>query len=261
MFVLGGKEFRTTQGPTFYPETEDLFLKFDFKETPPLLKNMNIKIYERNFFTPPVSEFSAEIPSSAQELFSIALPENLKPGVYPIAINFISTDTTYLLPTLYGRFIVGGNMGKVLDVSLNTTDTKTNAISLVVQGNPSDIMSFERDVAITFDVNVFLYGKNDTLLAQQKITGQNVQVYRNIEVSLDTPIKESKIYTVKVELIDKKGIFDTYEKVFERPENSSYSIPILLCLGLILASMLLFYIIRKSKRAAILSLMCCIALL
>lgn len=144
----------------------------------------------------------------------MAMPEDLKPGVYPIAINVIPIDSAYFIPTVYGRFIVGGNMGKVLNLSLQTAQGKTEAITLVVQGNPPDMMNFERDKEVLFDAKIYLYDKNDVLFMEKKITGQSVEIYRNLDITLDTPIRESDIYKAKVELSDEKGIFDTYEKLF-----------------------------------------------
>lgn len=85
---------------------------------------------------------------------------------------------------------------------------------MVVQGNTPGMQSFEQNKDIAFGADIFVYGKDNTLLAQKTLTGQNVQIYRNLEINLDIPIKESKIYTVKVDLKDEKGVFTTYTKEF-----------------------------------------------
>lgn len=40
-----------------------MLLSIEFQTTPPPLKNIDVKVYERNFFTQPIRELTTEIPS------------------------------------------------------------------------------------------------------------------------------------------------------------------------------------------------------
>lgn len=106
--VVDNKEFVPSNGPTFYPDTEEMFLKFNFKKSVSFIDTAHIKIFNRNFFTAPIKEIDQKlVPIKGKEnQFTLTIPKDLKPGVYPIDVELISTDNSIFVPHIYGRFIV-----------------------------------------------------------------------------------------------------------------------------------------------------------
>lgn len=172
-------------GPTFYPETEDIFLDLDFrKNVPNFLKNISVKVYKKNFFTSPVKKFDAVItePITEETVFNIPFPEDLPPGVYPVEVEFVSEDKNIKIPNIYGRFIVGGNMVKTTDVVLNISDTGVQGITLIVQGNPPDITNPDRAGKAIFSAQIEVLQKDNKILFTKKIEEQTVDIYKNIDI-------------------------------------------------------------------------------
>lgn len=244
---INDQNFSPNTGPTFYPDTENMFFSFDFgTTTPTFLTSVDIKIFKRDLFTTPIKQYNERIIDSSQSAFDIAVPKDLPPGVYPFELSFVSNDSTIFIPHIYGRFIVGGNMAKTLDVSIPDS-SHVNVVTVTVQGNPRDIVDSERENPVTFDATISILDKKDAVLFTQKLTNQSVTTYRNIDVALGESIDSNKIYKIKIELNDEKGIFDTYTKEFEHSETFNYWNLLYILGGIIL----LLIILRFKKKKII----------
>jgi len=218
--ALGDKRFSLPQGPTFYPNEEDMFINIDFQNIQPtFLDGVQLKIYDRDFFTQPVRIFDTVLTKNHKQktTWAIPLPKDLPPGVYPLQVIF-NTDGNRYIPRFYGRFIVGGNMIKTTDIVLNSENHFIKNATIVVQGNPPDITRPEREKGTPFDIEIVVFGKNEKILSTKKITGEQVQIYKNIDVDFYNVISFSKITKIQVHLSDEAGIFDTYEKHFDAQE-------------------------------------------
>jgi hypothetical protein len=219
---IATKKFPLSSGPTFKPEEEDLYIELDFgTTTPSFIENFEIHIYDRNFFTKSIKSFTVNATYGEDNLIKIQIPEDLSAGVYPFQVITYTNNNSYV-PRMYGRFIVDGNMGKTTDVSFTLDGKKVSGLTLTVQGNPPNITSSEIENEVLFDAEITVFGKNEKVLYTKKIEGQDVQIYRNIDVNFEEPLSASKIEKVVVTLSGEKGVFNTFEKEFDLREEFNY---------------------------------------
>jgi hypothetical protein len=220
--VVGDETFPLGSGPTFEADKEDMFIKLDFgTTTPDFIDSFDITVYERNFFTRSIKEFNVEAEYDDENLITIQIPEDLNAGVYPFQIISNTNNGNYI-PRIYGRFIVAGNMGKTIDASLNLDGKKAVGLILTIQGNPPNMSDINLDQTLKFDAEVTVLGQGDKVLFTKKVDNQSVEIYRNIDISLDDSINASKIKKVKVTLSDENGVFNVFEKEYDLGKSFNY---------------------------------------
>ena len=244
--VVGDKKFPPSTGPTFYPESEDMFLELDFGDiNPSFVESLQVSVYDRTFFKTPIFNSVAPVTGSNNNILKIAIPEKLSPGVYPIEVRFNTNNDAYV-PRVYGRFIIGGNMGKTTDVTINAQERRISNLTVVVQGNPPDITNPDREEKVNFNAEVTVFNKNGEIISAQTLENQEVEIYKNLEISFDKKIKTEDIGKVKVVLSDQSGVFDTFEKDFDITHNFNY-----LNLLYVVGGLLLIVVLIKIKNKTV----------
>jgi hypothetical protein len=243
--VVGNKKFPPSTGPTFYPESEDMFLELDFGDlNPSFVDSIQVSVYDRNFFKTPILNSIAQVSQSNSNVVKIAIPEKLSPGVYPIEVRFNTNNDAYV-PRVYGRFIVGGNMGKTTDVTIDAQQKRISNLTVVVQGNPPDITNPDREEGVKFNAEVTVFDKNGEIIFTQKLDNQEVEIYKNLDISFDKKIKTEDISKVKVVLSDQSGVFDTFEKEFDITHNFNY-LNLLYIIGVLILVIVLIKVKHKT---------------
>jgi hypothetical protein len=251
-FNLNSEKFFINEGPTFYPEKEDLFLEITSTSSNDIIgeKKAKISIFSNTYFTAPV--YTEEVSlffddeTSGSKINSIKIPEELEPGVYPMKIELENDFSNYYIPIIYGRFIIGGEIIKITSLSFEENKTIKDFL-ITIQGTPLDLRNQNDYTSLNnFDIEIILKNKKDEIIISELYPNQNVLVNNEVNLSLKNPVQYKSVYQIVINAKNGDKIIHSYSKNIKHKE---INIVLTLISSLILIILILtLSVIRKKMK-------------